>query len=523
MSASPANLLADSARDRTGDEPPVSAETATNMAMESVANSRRLRRYPRSFLALLLICFFVITAPLIVGLIYNAFSIERLSELSQAAVGNAKAATESARQLTSLTGTMERSARSFAADGDRERVEDYRITRDNFQRALVRLTALPLPQDMRTTAEAMRTTENAIWESLNSATPPKELGPQFEREFSTLSARAKTLTASSDVMIERDTETVRNYAVSSRNQVVWQVLASIPLALLLIAGLTYWLTRPIRELGGAINRLGEGNLTQPIDVVGPRDIVKLGEQLDWLRQRLISLEDQKTRFFQHVSHELKTPLTALREGSDLLGEEVVGSLTEEQREITRILKQNSITLERLIQDLLSYSQSQSAERITQKTAFNVRPLQLRELIEEVVDAQKMAIIAKSLTIRRECDATSMMGDATKLRVVVDNLLSNAVKYSPMGGSITFRVGRRKENVVMEVIDTGPGIAPEDRERIFDPFFRSKSVLTTGTQGTGLGLAIVRDYVEMHHGSVASIAGEGARFRVILPRLPNIAR
>jgi two-component system, NtrC family, sensor histidine kinase GlrK len=520
MPASPANLLADSAsarqvNDQAGDDSSMIAKVAADIGIDT-SGSRRLRRYPRSFLALLLICFFLIAAPLIVGLVYNAFSIERLSELSQLAVGNAKAATESARQLTSLTATMERSARSFTADGDRERVEDYRITRENFQRAMLRLTALPLPPEMRATAEAMQASENTIWTLLASETPHKELGPRFEREFTELSARAKTLTASSDVMIERDTETVRNYAVSSRNQVVWQVLAAVPFAMILIAALTYWLTRPIRQLGGAINRLGEGNLSDPIEVVGPRDIVKLGEQLDWLRQRLISLEDQKTRFFQHVSHELKTPLTALREGSDLLGEEVVGKLTEEQREITRILKQNSITLERLIQ-------SQSAERITQKTAFQVRPLQLRELIEEVIDAQKMAIISKSITIRRECDSTSMMGDATKLRVVVDNLLSNAVKYSPVGGSITFRVGRRKENVVMEVIDNGPGIGADDRERIFDPFFRSKSVLATGTQGTGLGLAIVRDYVEMHHGSVASIAGEGARFRVILPRLPNITR
>jgi two-component system, NtrC family, sensor histidine kinase GlrK len=293
----------------------------------------------------------------------------------------------------------------------------------------------------------------------------------------------------------------------------------VPSALLLIAGFAYLLARPIRELDDAINRLGEGKLSQRIFVSGPRDIEKLGEQLDWLRQRLISLEDQKTRFFQHVSHELKTPLTALREGSDLLNDEVVGKLNEEQREVTRILKQNSLTLEKLIQDLLTYSQSQSAERIAQKTALDIKPLQLKDLINEVVDTQKMAIIAKSLTIHRECDKTSMMGDAAKLRVVIDNLLSNAIKYSPIGGTIIIRLGKRDETAILEVLDDGPGISTDEREKIFDPFYRSKTTLETATKGTGLGLAIVRDYVEMHHGTVSSIASTGARFRVMLPKQP----
>ena len=293
----------------------------------------------------------------------------------------------------------------------------------------------------------------------------------------------------------------------------------IPSALLMIAGFTYLLARPIRDLDAAIHRLGEGKLAKRIHVSGPHDIEMLGEQLDWLRQRLISLEDQKTRFFQHVSHELKTPLTALREGSDLLGDEVVGKLNDEQREVARILKQNSLTLEKLIQDLLTYSQTQSADRLDKKVAFEVKPLQLKDLIDEVVELQKIAIVAKSLTVRRECEKTSYQGDPEKLRVVIDNLLSNAIKYSPVGGTVILRLGKHKETAVIEVIDNGPGIPQEDRDRIFDPFYRGKAATKSGTKGTGLGLAIVRDYVEMHHGTVKALAAAGAHFRVILPKVP----
>ena len=110
------------------------------------------------------------------------------------------------------------------------------------------------------------------------------------------------------------------------------------------------------------------------------------------------------------------------------------------------------------------------------------------------------------------------GDGEKLRVVIDNLLSNAIKYSPMGSTIILRLARDKDQAVIDVIDSGPGIAVEDRERIFDPFYRSKSATVAGVKGTGLGLAIVRDYVEMHQGTVKAIAAAGAHIRVVLPKL-----
>ena len=109
------------------------------------------------------------------------------------------------------------------------------------------------------------------------------------------------------------------------------------------------------------------------------------------------------------------------------------------------------------------------------------------------------------------------GDAEKLRVVIDNLLSNAIKYSPVGGTIVLRLSKHKEHAVIEVIDCGPGIAPEDRDRIFDPFYRGKHAATSAVKGTGLGLAIVRDYVEMHQGTVKAIAAAGAHIRVVLPK------
>ena len=327
-------------------------------------------RYPRSFVALLLIGFFIVSLPLVAGLVSSAFSIERLAGQSQKAVYDATLATQNVRQLGSLSVAMERAARFYAVAGDRDMVDSYKKYRDAFRNLLTQFMALPLAPDMRASAEAIQATESTVYGALTTREASPQLAKQFESDFAELSTRVQALSGLADQLIDREVGALRASATKSKSQVFWQILAIVPAVLLMIAGFTYMLSRPIRELDMAIHRLGEGKLARRIRVSGPRDIEKLGEQLDWLRQRLITLEDQKTRFFQHVSHELKTPLTALREGSELLSDEVVGKLTVEQREVAQILKQNSMTLEKLIQDLLTYSQSQSAEHINKKRHRN---------------------------------------------------------------------------------------------------------------------------------------------------------
>ncbi len=478
-------------------------------------------RYPTSFLSLLLVGFAIVTLPLIAGLVSNAFSIERLSEQSQKAVYHATLATQSARQLSAMSLVLERTARFYAVSGDKDLIESYKRTRDNWRAQLAQLESLPLEPAMLNAAATLRSLEEPAFQSLSTLPPSAELQRRMEREFGNISDRAQKLNALADQSVDAEVEKLRTSASKSRNQVFWQMLAIVPSALLLIAGFTYLLARPIRDLDAAINRLGEGKLAKRIRVTGPADIEKLGQQLDWLRQRLIELEDQKTRFFQHISHELKTPLTALREGSDLLAEEVVGQLNEEQREVARILKQNSQSLERLIQDLLTYSQAQSARRLKEADALEIAPLQMLDLIDEVLDTHKIALVTKTLGVRRQYEKVSIQGDAKKLRVVIDNLVSNAIKYSPIGSSITVRLVKQGENAVIEVLDEGPGIAAADRERIFDPFYRTEAAIKSGAKGTGLGLAIVRDYVELHRGTVSAVESNGARIRVILPRQPQV--
>src|SRR5204862_7195698 len=121
------------------------------------------------------------------------------------------------------------------------------------------------------------------------------------------------------------------------------------------------IARPIRQLDQAIRQMGTADFTHAIEVNGPQDLRYLGQRLEWLRTRLHELEEQQNRFLRHVSHELKTPLTAVRDGAELLRDRVGGDLSTEQQEIVRMVREKPVPLQKLIKDLLTYPQKRSVE------------------------------------------------------------------------------------------------------------------------------------------------------------------
>src|SRR5688572_9970544 len=219
-----------------------------------------------------------------------------------------------------------------------------------------------------------------------------------------------------------------------------------------------------------------------------------------------------------MSHELKTPLTALREGAELLSDEIVGKLTPEQREIAEILRHNSIELQKLIEDLLSYGASQS-----QKRTLDLARVDLRRAVSRVTDDQKLALRGKRLKLSINVQELALSADFEKLRVMLDNLLSNAIKFSPVGGTISIRAGEVDGMVEIDVADQGPGIAAEERNLVFEPFYRGQYAADTLVKGTGIGLSVVREYAQMHGGSAEIVdEGPGAHIRIRLPLAPGAA-
>jgi two-component system sensor histidine kinase GlrK len=266
---------------------------------------------------------------------------------------------------------------------------------------------------------------------------------------------------------------------------------------LVLAVLFTWLIeRPIRQLDAAINRLGDGKFERPLEVKGPRDLEYLGERLDWLRRRLAQLEQQKQKFLRTVSHELKTPLATLREGSGLLTDQVVGELNDEQREIVRLLQASGWRLQRQIENLLDYNRIEG-----QYFALNPRLVDLDVLVERVLSEHQITLRARQLRIDKRLGEVQVWGDEDMLKHVIDNLLSNAVKYSPTGGAVDIELDTRNAHAYLRISDQGPGIDPAERDKIFEVFYQGQAAHEARRSGTGIGLAIVREYVQAHRGIV----------------------
>ena len=469
---------------------------------------------PDSFPKLLIIGFAMVALPLIIALINNAITIDQFANRSQHAVHQAVQSTQSSRRLAELLATLERNAKQVVILGNRTPLQAYEANRASFLQAVAEFGALQLDAEQRVALTAIVSGEAqsyAVLRNPQSAVPDVVLAAG---EYVKLSKHAVEIIAHGDWMIDREIEAMQQMAARAQRITFWQMLALVPVALLLAAGFTVLIARPIRQIDAALRRMGGGDFSAPVGVSGPRDLQLLGRRIEWLRHRLTELEQQKNRFLRQVSHELKTPLTALREGSELLSEEVLGKLTSEQQEVAGILRANSIELQRLIEDLLSYGAAEFHRR-----EMRYANVEMHRVVARVLDDQNLALRARALRIAPHIDDVVLEADFEKMRIMLDNLVSNAAKFAPEGGVVIIESRVVADQLVVEVADEGPGIPPVERERVFDPFYRGRNASGGRMPGSGIGLSIVRDYAQAHGGTVEvvdELNRAGARLRVTMP-------
>lgn len=269
---------------------------------------------------------------------------------------------------------------------------------------------------------------------------------------------------------------------------------------------TRWAVQPLLELRDSLSTIGDDPRAATLagdDTVG--EIAALRTALADLLARLGAALDGARRFSADAAHELKTPLTAIRAELDLLAEE---SLDANTAEAVERLRSRVVALSRLIERLLSLA------KVSSRAPLEVEAVALEDIVTRLGgDRVRLAI-----------DAPGMVnGDELLLAALVDNAVENALKFSK-NKPIDVRVTERDGNVVLDVIDDGPGLPPEDRARAFEPFFRSAESRAS-TPGHGVGLAIVAQVAEAHGGKAEFLDPEsrGAHLRVTLPAWSAAAR
>lgn len=440
--------------------------------------------------------------------------LESFVEQSRQAGEQALQLSASIQELAERSVDLERSTRQFMVLGDPVLLERFDENLVHSLAAVERLEALPgqplaqLPAGWRQAVDSLRQTLRG------SLAEGARLGAGLPL-LNGLAEINADLASSGRQWIEAQQASMLTELERSRVQLTGQVAAAVLGAFMVALIMGWWLSRPIRSLERAIERLGESRFDEPVLVRGPADLRQVGRRLDWLRQRLGELEAERERALRHVSHELKTPLTALREGIALLQEEVAGTLHGEQKEVVDILQSNVMTLQGQIESLLRLNAASFEAR-----RLSHRPQQLRQLLAEALRGRELQIQARRLRVVRDAPALTLLLDAEKLLVVLDNLLSNAIDFSPEGGVIRLQAGMVQGRLRVDCIDQGPGIAAEDAERIFQPFVQGLRASPMPRQGSGVGLSIVRELMTAMGGRVLLLAGEGpspgAHFRIEVP-------
>ena len=471
-----------------------------------------MRYRPRSILQLLLLGFGLATLPLIVALVTAALYVDRVTAQGQRTIYDATRAVRASQTLGEALTSMERSARQYNVLGDAALLTVYDDRRRELLGAITELRRLELSPGQRERLDRLVTQENEIHGLLQSAESEGQIMETALGGFGQLAVHARALADEGNQLIARSVAELQSAATRAQRLLIWQAAALVPAVIALTAIFIYLIARPLRQLDHSIRQLGGGEFSTPIGVKGPHDLRELGARLDWMRQRLLELENQKVMFLRHMSHELKTPLTSIREGSELLNEQVIGELNEAQLEVAALLHSNTLRLQRLIEDLLSFSITQSTQPLTALST-----VRLDHIAASVISEHTLAMRAKDLDLLKELHEVEFPGDPDKLRTIVDNLVSNAVKYSPARGRLWVRVSRDERHALIEVQDEGPGIPRQERERVFDAFFQGEAPYEGYVKGTGLGLSIAREYVRSHHGDIHVIDQErGALLRVRLP-------
>jgi two-component system sensor histidine kinase GlrK len=468
--------------------------------------------YPRSFLGLLITGFTFALLPLVAALAYSAWKTERLAEQSRTAVYNASQAARASRALVNRIGSIERLAQQRALAEDAGIAADYERAHREFAAVAGELYALPLEGTQRDALDDAVKEEKALYDLLAGPGAGRERAAEVGRRAAELADQTYEVLAISNIVADREVERLRTSAEAVQRSLVLLVLFGTAAALAMALALTRYIARPIAELDASIRQLGAADFIRPIQVRGPEDLTILGERLDWLRRRLAEVEAEKNRFLRHMSHELKTPLAALREGTELLRDEVAGALSSQQRQVVSIMRDNSLKLQRLIEDLLDYQRALHAA-----SSLYPRPIVLEDLVAEAAQAHQLALQAKEQRLELDIQPGTIQADPEKLRSILDNLLGNAVKFTPPGGTIVVSARSTARETVIDVVDSGPGVPAEEHDSIFDSFFRGRAKPSGRVEGTGLGLAIARELAEAHGGRISVVGGgKGGHFRVALP-------
>jgi signal transduction histidine kinase len=331
---------------------------------------------------------------------------------------------------------------------------------------------------------------------------------------------ANATTARTDALIGQNASAYEH----SRNLFIGVAAGAIVLALLLGFVLSWSVIGPIQRIDSRLAAIASGNFSGHVNVTNrdelgalATNVNQMNDELQRLYKELETASKHKSEFLANMSHELRTPLNAIIGFSQVLRERISGEINAKQEEYLDDIITSANHLLALINDVLDLSKVEAGQ-----VELQIAPFSLRDALERGVSMVREQATTEGVqvTLHKNGGLDVVTGDERRIRQVIFNLLSNAVKFTPTGGLVEITATRVDGEMRVSVADSGPGIAVEDLDRIFEEFQQTEAGARQH-EGTGLGLALSKRFVEMHGGRIwcDSRLGQGSTFRFTLPLRP----
>ncbi|MBK8970919.1 MAG: HAMP domain-containing histidine kinase [Hahellaceae bacterium] len=471
---------------------------------------------PKAVWQIVVVAMAAVLTPQTLLLYHTTIVLQSLAIQSQVVTENAIRITQATRNLSGYLTDLERFARQYQVLGDPAQKELFDTAAERLQAPLEEVIFFVRdPRQMEAAEQISRhLTQLRLQINANNPQAP-ELLEQLT-SFTELYAKLDFLTNGAREQLRQDMLQQTAATSEAREKVIQTMLILVPITILMIVAFTVIIVQPMRKLKESIRRLGNEDPSEstPIALTGPSEFIRIGMQLEWLRRRLMEVNEQKHEFLRHVSHELKTPLSSIREGTELLKEEVVGNLTRAQKEVLELVDENSRALQHMIENLLLINRNDNPSvQLQEKFA-------LQRLVEELLRYHSLSLANHGMIVCIGGPPVKLVTDRRKLHTVLDNLLSNAVAYGAEKGHIWLEWRMSDEGLIIKVANTGLPISETDKAMIFEPFYQGRRKRKGAVKGSGVGLAVARQHIISLGGTLDIINDPVANtcFRIQLPAI-----
>ncbi len=450
------------------------------------------------FATLLLVAFAALAYQ--VSIIYTMQTINQ----NLSSVNFSAAATIQKLEATTIVDLEDYSKKYFARNGDVTYEELLADVRLEFSDEISQLESKSRVRKEKDAIAELSKESNDFWNLFVKA--KARINPDGENEMphslqdALDNIRTQARLTSSAIQSSIQTEVHNAEAAGIRAKTVSLIAgaASLLIAVIVAILLVRAIADPLRQLTHGTRRISKGQFWHRLPIDGPAEFAELARDFNSMAQRLSELDEMKKGFISHVSHELKAPLASMRQVFLLMLQEIAGPLNDQQRKLLRLSSNSAERLSSMVGNLLDVSRMEAGAM-----EYDIHPQDVVALVRLVADEFEVQANEKRIALQLECGSEAWAEcDRDRIVQVIGNLFENALKFAPEGSRVTARVQMTDAHkVLVSVSDSGPGVPPEHKERIFEKFHQVKKGKKINGQGVGLGLAICRTIIDAHHGQI----------------------